>query len=1198
MRFFTYVGLVLRRIWAKRGMLFGSWLGATLVVALLVIVPLYESSIAAVDLLFTFRQAPAVEVDLRASATTNQYRAEEAAAARVAVADAQAEIATWYPTNTERTLSREFRFIPPGPPADWFARAEDWRAGALSWREEVARLLSEASTIGDWDAADLGDPTVFAAALARPESLPEELAAAAQQVGEFPELDTPPYPQPPQEPTVTRILTAPDIADHIEIVAGDWPGDQPAPAGRSDPRLQVVLGEDVARLAGLAVGDETLLRPFISLPSEFEIVAVAGIARAVEPTDPIWAAVAPGSLAFVPQETFDAWTRPLTPTLVDEDRWLRGMRGFPALTTSQSWYLAVDRESANLENVQQLADGVRSFSAELGRVSGVAVSTALPALLESFDLRTTVFGAPILAMLALVVAGALYFLIYTAGLTLEREGPELALLRTRGAGRWQTVGIHLLQSGVIAIVAALVAPFVARFMVAMTGLVPPMSDLTGGDPLAVSGASSIVPYVVAGAVLTFVTMGLAVLPIARRSILELRSLAARPEKTSFWQKYYIDVFLVILAAILLFELRQRGIVEVGEDPGLDPFAVASPALFLIAGAFLLLRVLPLLLRLIGWVMTRAWGMGAALPGWHLGRNPVPYGRLALLIWLTTGFGAFALTYAQTLENSYDDRAAFAAGSDARVVAERAGFLDVPDGTSAAAVFRSQGAPRLAGRGTELLAIRPDEFAAVVAWRSDFGADTAAAAFAVLRAEGPPDTGVELPEGTTALQAEALHLRSLAEEPGEGAAADPLQILARVADGRGRLWTFASTPLPEGEWGTVELALDAATALNDGPPELRGPLVLQSLWLEREIAGGNPVLANDYVYFDGFSAVAPGGEVPLTAQLGDEMEQFGFRRVMVAGDDPARLLPPDAPPGRRAAVVADHDIEVWQLPTVNRLDPVPHIAAPGAPLRVLLDAESAGAAQIDVGDEAEFGIEGEIVSGVRVGAIDLVPTTGDRQLQGVMVADLDAVLHALNAAPAWSLTGTLSRVAEPGELWIDTDDPDGAIRFVTSQLQDEPDEVVTLLGASTDFSSRPVQVGLVAVLFVGSVTGVVLALAGVTGYVLVAVRRRAREMGVLRALGLGRGSVASTFAVEQLVVLAVGAVIGVVAGVALMRLVLPFLQLGETAEEIVPAVELVVQPPLLLGYLAVVALLLVMSVLWATRTVSAKRLSEVLREVDR
>jgi len=133
---------------------------------------------------------------------------------------------------------------------------------------------------------------------------------------------------------------------------------------------------------------------------------------------------------------------------------------------------------------------------------------------------------------------------------------------------------------------------------------------------------------------------------------------------------------------------------------------------------------------------------------------------------------------------------------------------------------------------------------------------------------------------------------------------------------------------------------------------------------------------------------------------------------------------------------------------------------------------------------------------------------------------------------------------------------------------------------------------------GAATGVVLALAGVTGYVLLAVARRAREMGVLRALGFDRSSVGVTFALEQFVVIGLGAAIGVIGGIALVAIMLPFLQLGETAQEIVPTI-LISVPRLQLGvYIAIVGTLLIASVLWATRRVSVRRMSEVLREVDR
>jgi len=264
----------------------------------------------------------------------------------------------------------------------------------------------------------------------------------------------------------------------------------------------------------------------------------------------------------------------------------------------------------------------------------------------------------------------------------------------------------------------------------------------------------------------------------------------------------------------------------------------------------------------------------------------------------------------------------------------------------------------------------------------------------------------------------------------------------------------------------------------------------------------------------------------------------------------------------------------------------------------LDSTAAASAGLGVGSEALFGVENTTVNGVVTAVVDLVPTTGDDRFTGVLVTRLDGLLQWMSAEPAWSFTGTIARRPLPQEMWIDTSDPNGAISEVLAGLGAEPDEVITANGVSAEFSSRPIQVGLVSILLIGTGAGVVLALAGVTGYVLVAVRRRYREMGVLRALGFRRRGVAGTFALEQVVVLGVGAVVGVIAGIGLMRLMIPFLQLGEEAKDLVPAAIMQIPSGRLVLYLGVVAALLVVSVLWSTRSVSARRLSEVLREVER
>ena len=85
---------------------------------------------------------------------------------------------------------------------------------------------------------------------------------------------------------------------------------------------------------------------------------------------------------------------------------------------------------------------------------------------------------------------------------------------------------------------------------------------------------------------------------------------------------------------------------------------------------------------------------------------------------------------------------------------------------------------------------------------------------------------------------------------------------------------------------------------------------------------------------------------------------------------------------------------------------------------------------------------------------------------------------------------------------------------------------------------------------------------------------------------------------KLVVVGLGAVIGVLGGIGLVVVMLPFLQLGETAEEIVPSILIEIPAISLAAFSALVGLMLIVSVVWATRRVSTRKMSEVLREVDR
>lgn len=1171
MRLITYMGLVARRIWSKRGILVGSLLGATLVAALLAIVPLYEASVQAVDLRFTVRGATSDAVDVGVVVPYVDYSPVTAAGNRDLVGErAEALLAGWYPERIERVQTREVVVIPLN--FDWYGIAD-------LWRDDIAAAIEDEVDPAQWP--------------------------------------PPPYPQPPQEATVTRILTSPMLTDRLTVLAGAIPTATPNLIGDPAQPVAMTLGKDIATTMGVEVGDQFLLRPFSGLRSVFELVEVAAIVEAADPGDKLWGVDQPGSLFYLSPENFDFWAT-AHPVPAESDAWLRPTRGFPGIAAIQRWTIGFDPETLRIEDLDSIRAAIAQFRTDVaaGSDGTVVANSSLPQLLDRFDVRSVVIGAPILAILALVVGGALYFLIYTAALTLEREGPEMALLRTRGASTWQTVGIHLAQSLAIAVIAAIAAPYVARWLVGLTGRVPPLSDLTGGRPLEVAQRRPLQPFLIGGATLTFLSMGLAIIPFARRRVLELRSLAARPGGKSVWQRYNLDLFAIALSLVVLFQIWQRGFINFAEDEAkLDPLAIVFPVLLLFTGSLALLRVLPWLLRLVGWAMTKARSMALALPGWHLGRNPIPYGRLALLVWLTTGLGAFALTYANTLDSSFGDRAAFATGADVRIVGDGAGYLETPQGAIGAAVLRTSGAPRnVRSRQAEALAIRPEEFAGVVKWRDDFGGSPEAT-FAALRPDGPPRVGMELPALATAVTIEGVVIpRPWAEQVArEAEQPDQLmRLLMKISDARGRMWTMAADQdWVDTEWRTA--SVDLAEGLNRNyftAPE--PPLSIHSVWVERsESFGGDLVIGGESLLVRRFVIETDTGPVTLDGEFAELTPRNGFAVVNdVDAGEAVRAFYSAIPPGEttpspavRAAspLAATGRAQLWELPrVVTRANPVPHLRWVPDRVKVLLDLEQAAQAGLGVGDTGFFSIAGEIVGVEMAGYVDVIPTMTDARTTGLIVTDLDGLSAHLNGEATWSHRSALARIEGPDELWIATDEPDAVIRQINAQYPENqsPDQVLSVEANAAEVASRPVQVGLVAILFVGAAVSVVLALAGVTSYVLLAVSRRTREMGVLRALGFGRGGVAATFAIEQVAVLGLGALIGTIGGVALMRTMLPFLQLGETAVDIQPSIRLAVAWPLLLGYLVIVAGLLIGSVIWATRRVSATRMSEVLREVER
>ena len=207
----------------------------------------------------------------------------------------------------------------------------------------------------------------------------------------------------------------------------------------------------------------------------------------------------------------------------------------------------------------------------------------------------------------------------------------------------------------------------------------------------------------------------------------------------------------------------------------------------------------------------------------------------------------------------------------------------------------------------------------------------------------------------------------------------------------------------------------------------------------------------------------------------------------------------------------------------------------------------------------------------VGALDYVPT--------LYPGTEDFLVMALDQALAVASGNGTFNVA-PNELWLNVS---GDQRAAMAAFQHDPSVAFVLDrgAAQTSALSDPLFLELQANLAIGFVMALALAALAFTVHFLMAARRRLSEYAILEANGLDPDIVRTGMAIEQAIVVVFALAVGCVLAVTLVEWLLPSLELGSSASDLVPPTILHADW-LALGVAALVSLGIAGSLAWAIR----------------
>ena len=986
-------------------------------------------------------------------------------------------------------------------------------------------------------------------------------------------------------------LTAENLREHARLLEGEWPAQSADELAPDDP-LPVAIGAELADAIGLRVGsvigwfgvyDEEEEEWVYPLQSE-----VVGIIEPLADDLPVF------------HET-DVWFElqanvgpageeiPYFAAFAEEDALIGVMERTVRLPLTHRLRTELHPTVLTSDEVDAAVESFEAYSQQLNRLEGGSAATLLERVLQTYQRRASFSGGQSLLAGLQLVAVALFAVALVGRRVAARTAVDRERLAARGARAWQQAAAQAMLGLWIAVPAAALGAPLAAFALHYAGLLGAIARVSGGELLDTRLTGEAWLLAVGGALAAWLAFAAPAWLEARRRV-DLRE-RGRPQRQGLIQRAWLDVALLILAAVLFLQFRSQatgGALAAFEGGGINPVLMLSPGLLLLGAALVLIRIAPRALNLLA----RALGRTRA-PTWSLlalqtaARRPAAAMSMIALVAFITAVGLISATYAATIRDTEEQRIRYTVGSQLRGVSIGSNLanssaarvtepLDSRSGVEAAsAAYRGIGniGGDQTGSRVILLGVQTDRLDDLVQLEDDqLGMPAAELLAAIAREPGRP--GQPLPEGAAALRVWAR------TEPDK----TNLELFARVLDRYGRVserkfiaeqssgvGSGAGNDLG-GEWRELRASLGASASRPlDGPLRLAAIIMRPAARVVRAPTGS--------IWLDDLRAETPNGEISVEPF---ERDAPWRSAIGVAGGDRIEFNSGGARQGAAALRYAWSGLGANDELLIVR-------ESPNLPVRAAIDRESLEAAGLAPGDIAPVLVGGAAIP-VRIGAVvDYFPTLNPAQ-GGFVIADL----AALRAA---ALVAASRAVLPVTEVWATA--AGDSVRAVVGQLLDDVylssvvlDAQLLLDEARTD----PFRSGGIAALFVVGFLGLLL-MGATTLFLSLAAegRERAREFALLQTIGYGHAAMRLQAAVEVLLVLLIGVAAGIGLGRAVAGALLGFLEV--TAEGVRAAPPVTISIDWLVASLGVAALALcaLAGVALVARWVSARDAAAMLRE---
>lgn len=432
----------------------------------------------------------------------------------------------------------------------------------------------------------------------------------------------------------------PDILSHIEVLKGtDYSSYE------ESEYYPCIISENIMDQYGLIVGEIIDFVQWKDDMANTPKLIVVGIFKESDSTDTYWY-IRPNCLeneVFVDCEAFDDIISRYSVNKVYYNH-----------ATLLDY---TDISNANVDNVIQcLSEFSQNDDCFSETITDIVLSFSKER--ESVNIMLWVLELPIFGMV-------LAFIYMVSGQIIETERNEIAMLKSRGISRLQIILIYLLQSGLLAFISMFIGIPLGVLLCKISASTTDFLTFTGRGAYLYNFIPIMILYGFAAAVIGIIFILIPVVRYSNVSIVEHKS-NYNQEKKMFWEKYFLDILLLILSLYLLYNYNQS--IEILRERALagnkmDPTIFLDTILFILAFGLLTLRIVHYIIRFVYHIGKKKWKPATYVSFLQITRTFGRQGFISVFMILTVAMGLFNANAARTINQNKEDRIVYEYGAD-------------------------------------------------------------------------------------------------------------------------------------------------------------------------------------------------------------------------------------------------------------------------------------------------------------------------------------------------------------------------------------------------------------------------------------------------------------------------------------------------------------------------------------------------------